>query len=347
MNHTANTDFSIDTQLQYRDNVARHILGVSLYMQSEIMSALTLKHGHSQLRINFEPYISIAARSGARLSVIAEMLGISRQAANQTANQIESAGYLLRADDPSDGRAKLLITTPRAKALVKQGAAEALTLETRFAELVGEADINELNITLTKLSRALGLLFPHEDEETLTLAATLPRISDYVTNRLQQLTMKKGHPHLKRSFGTVLTAIGPRGGRIQQMANSRDISKQAVSAIATELEELGYIKRVVDTEDARQVVLLFTPAGKALIADSVDSVEELAAEFSKAIGDSEQSHLTQTIGRIYRCLQLEEDIFGHADSNDIQVMARQLNRQLGKEGALALGKLLLSGDSQE
>ena len=345
MRSSTNIEFSRDIERRYQDNVARHILSISLYMQSEIMGALTVSHGHSQLRINFEPYISMAARSGVRLSEIAEMLGISRQAAKQTANQIEKAGSLLRASDPSDGRAKLLVTTPRAMMLVKQGAAEALALENQFAELVGEGNIAQLNLSMTKLSRRLGLLFPYQGEQALTLAATLPRMSDYITRRLQQLTMQKGHPQLKRSFGTVLTAIGPRGGRIQQMARSRDISKQAVSAIATELEALGYIERVADAADARQIVLQFTKAGRALIADSVDSVNQLVAEFAEAIGDGELEHLKHTVAKIYRLQHLEEDIFGNASGNDIQAMAQQLSMQMGEQGAINLGRLLLAGNS--
>ncbi|MEP5567121.1 MAG: MarR family transcriptional regulator, partial [Halioglobus sp.] len=252
---------------------------------------------------------------------------------------------LLRASDPSDGRAKLLVTTPRAKALIKQGANEALNLEACIAKSMGEADFSQLNLSLTKLCRKLDLLFPYEGDEALTLAATLPRMSDYITQRLQLLTMEKGHPHLKRSFGTVLTAIGPRGGRIQQMANSRDISKQAVSAIANELEALGYIRRMADPGDARQIVLQLSTAGKALITDSVESVNQLAAEFSAIIGEDELRHLKNTIARIYRYLHLEEEIFGDTSSNDIEEMARQINSQLGKQGALALGELLLAGSS--
>ncbi|MEH6586698.1 MAG: MarR family transcriptional regulator [Halioglobus sp.] len=346
MNTSASTDFPIDTQQKYRQNFARHILSVTLYMQSEIMNALTLKHGHGQLRINFEPYISIASQHGARLSDIAAMLGISRQAANQTANQIESAGYLLRAADPSDGRAKLLVTTPRAKVLIRQGAAEAMTIQTRFAAIIGDEDLSRLNTSLTNLSRALNLLFPYEGEKSLIMPATMPRLSDYISNRLQALTMEKGHPQLKRSFGAVLTAVGPHGGRIQQMADARDVSKQAISAIATELEELGYIVRTADPQDARQIVLQFTDSGRGLIADSVDSVDQLAAEFACEIGDSELQHATQAVGRIYRSLHLEEDIFGHTDNHDIRIMARQINRQLGDQGARALARLLLSGESE-
>ena len=345
MTTSADYSFSIEVQQKYRENFARHILSVSLHLQSEIMSALTIKHGHSKLRINFEPYIAIAGEKGARLSDIAEILGISRQAANQTANQIEAAGYLQRASDPSDGRAKLLVTTPRGKALMRQGGAEALKAQNRFAAIVGENDLSQVKTSLIKLNRGLGLLFPDEDEALLMLAALMPRLSNYISNRLQELTMAKDHPLLKRNFGQVLMFIGPRGGRIQQMANAQDLSKQAISVIASELEECGYLKRDPDPEDARQVVLKFTDAGKKLIRDSVESTDQLAQEFAEVAGEQAISQIIEVMARIYRSLHLEEDIFGHADTTDIRVIARQLTRQLGDEGARALAKLLLSGES--
>ncbi len=345
MNTVADNSFSLQVQQKYRDNFARHILSVSLHAQAEIMNALTLEHGHSQLRINYEPYISIAAGQGARLSEIAEMLGISRQAANQTAKQIEAAGYLQRAPDPSDGRAKLLLPTPRARALIRQGSREANKVQARFAEILGSAQLDEANRNLVTLNKALGLILPFEDVGMLVLGATLPRLSDYTSQRLQTLTAEKGHPHLKRSFGAVLTAIGPGGGRIQQMANRQDVSKQAISAIATELEDLGYITRIPDPDDARQVLLRFSGAGKKLIADSVASVDELGGEFSSLIGAKPFGQLMATLAQLYRALHLEEEVFGHAETDDIQVMARQITRQLGEHRARALARLLLSGDS--
>ena len=346
MNNSANSDFPLEVQHKYRENFARHILSVTLFMQSEIMNALTVKHGHSQLRINYEPYIAAAAERGARLSDIAEMLGVSRQAANQTANQIEAAGYLQRAADPSDGRAKLLVTTPRAKAMIRQGSAEAMKVQARFADIVGKQELAAVNRSIVELNRSLGLLFPFEVENQLVLPGIMPRLSDYITNRLQALTMEKGHPQLRRSFGSVLTAIGPRGGRIQQMANAQDVSKQAISAIASQLEDLGYIRRDPDPEDARQVVLQFTEAGRKLIADSVDSVDQLASEFSAIIGEAALARTMDAMAEIYGSLHLEEDVFGFADSNDIRIMARQINRQLGEEDARALARLLLSGEAE-
>lgn len=343
---TSSTDhrFSIEVQQKYRDNFARHMLAVTLHQQAEIMSALTIKHGHSKLRINYEPYISIAGEHGARLSDIAEILSISRQAANQTANQIEAAGYLQRASDPTDGRAKLLVPTPRGKALIRQGGVEALKVQSRYAELAGNSDIEAVVKGLIELNRKLGLLFPVEDESRLMLVALMPRLSDYMSDRLQTLTMQKGHPKLKRSFGQVLLFIGPRGGSIQQMANAQDVSKQAISAIASELEDCGYLRRDPDPEDARQLVLNFTDAGKRLIRDSVESTDQLAREFIRIIGKDAMTQITDVMSRIYRSLNLEQEIFGHADSNDIRVIARQVTRQLGEQGARELARLLLSGE---
>ena len=340
-----------DVQARYRDNVARHVISIALHLQSEVMNSLTVKYRHDQLRISFQPYITLCGSNGARLSDIAEVLGISRQAANQTANQIVAAGYLERRSDPSDGRAKLLFPTARARDMIARGAKEALRLQRQMERLDDARAIEVCSSMLTDLLRALHLPFLGTDINhgggTLPLAAALPRLSDYTNNRLMALTIARGHPHLKLSFGQVLTAIGPQGGRIQQMAESQGVSKQAISATATELEILGYIRRDTDPKDARQVVLQFTDLGGQLIADSVDSVDDLREEFARHIGWPALVELEQTLRRIYRKLNLEQEIFGSdatGQETDMRLLARQLNRQLGESSARALGDLLLSGD---
>lgn len=331
---------------RYRDNFARHTMGVALYLQSEIMHTLTRQRGHRDLRISYAPYLTIIGDKGARLSDIAGQLGISRQAANQTANQIETAGYIARRADARDGRAKLLVTTGRGKQLRKDGAAVAARLQEELCRIVSKAEIRDATASLMCLSRRLNLLLPDAadtpPEKDLLLAALLPGLREYINDRLMKLTIARGHPDLKHSFGQVLTAIGPRGGRIQQMAASQGVSKQAISAVASELEKIGYIHRVVDTSDARQVVLLFTRRGRDLIADSVTSVDELQREFSEVIGREAMERLSEVMCSLYRALHLEEEVFGNTAPADIRLLARQLTQQLGEEGARALGQILLS-----
>jgi len=169
----------------------------------------------------------------------------------------------------------------------------------------------------------------------------LPGLADYVLQRLMELTRVQGHPGLKLSFGQVLTLIGPSGGRIQEIAAIQDVSKQAISAIATELELLGYLRREADPEDARQLVLIFTDRGRDLIADSVESVDQLQAEFADIAGKTAIARLCATLRNLYTALQLEREVFDHNASVDLGLLAKQLRQQLGTQGSQALGQLLL------
>ena len=321
----------------YRDNFARHLMGVSLHMQARIMETLTRERGHEGLRINYEPYFTMASRGGVRLSDIADNLAISRQAANQVANQIEAAGYLERKADERDGRAKLLVLTRSGEMVVEDGAREVQRLDAQMRELAGSQAINAAGASLLVLCHELGLLPDYQQalSEDTALLGLLPRLASYMNNELMELTRAKGHPELKPNFGQVLTGIGPDGGRIQVIARSQNISKQAISTIVARLEEVGYLQRSVDPIDARQQVLQFTPYGEQLISDAVDSEAELRTRLAGIIGDDHLNHLQTTFARLYRALRLEGELFDEAPS-DIASIASDLIERLGAEGARAL-----------
>jgi DNA-binding MarR family transcriptional regulator len=329
-------------QPAYRDNFARHLMGVSHYLQASIMQTLQENHGHAALRINFEPYFSMAARGGVRLCAIADHLAISRQAANQIANQIEAAGYLLRQADTSDGRAKLLVLTKQGEQVVLHGTRQALRLERQMRELVGSKTMNDTEASLWILAGELQLLPAYQKEQQggLVLAALLPPLANYINKQLMELTRARGHPHLKPNFGQVLTRIGPEGGRIQHIARSQNVSKQAIGIIVARLEELCYLERVPDPLDARQKVLHFTGYGRQLISDAVASEAELRQRLAAIIGDEQLVQLQHTMARLYRALRLERDIFNENNAS-ISAMANDLLAKLGSHGARALAEQLL------
>ena len=210
--------------------------------------------------------------------------------------------------------------------------------------MVGKETLLQTTRSICALNHALGLLLPFENTDAgePNLAGVLPRLADYVTHRLQALTMARGHPDLKPSFASVLAAIGPRGGRIQHMADSQAVSKQAISAVASELEKIGYIERRPDPGDARQLILVFSPSGCRLIEDSVSALDALEQEMTQHLGRQHFVQLTTTLRQIYHSLHLEEAVFGDEDSDDIIVLARQLKKRLGDDGARALAKLILA-----
>lgn len=337
-----------DTWNRYRANLPRHLMGIARHLQSEVMRSLTRRSGHAGLRLSFEPFITLIGEQGVRITELAGWLGTSKQACNQTINQIEQAGYVRRDADPGDGRAKVLQLTGRGRRLVSEGAAASEAVQAHYRALVGEADYAGFTGLVDRLCAGLEFVRPvhrvarHNGADVV--GALLGRLSDYVQQRLMELTGARGHPRLKMSFAQVLGLIGPGGGRIQQIAHIQQVSKQAVGAVVGELEGLGYIERRADPADARVQRLCFSPAGLQLLSDSVASVDELEREFVAIIGDTGLARLRTLAAALYAALQLESEVFQARP--DLESLARQLRQQLGPQGARELARLL-GGSSQE
>jgi DNA-binding MarR family transcriptional regulator len=204
---------------------------------------------------------------------------------------------------------------------------------------------------LAQLNQNLALPKPHIGKGSSAgrdhPGRTLPRLSDHVKRRLMELTMAQGHPNLKLSFAQVLMLIGPNGGRIGQMARLQEVSKQAISAVAGELERLGYIKR---RSDGRQSALLLTDAGMTLLADSVTSIEVLEAQFSDVLGHEALAELKHLAAQLYHTLHIDDEVFPtgmQVYAGDLKSLALALQRQLGETASKELALLLNQGDARQ
>jgi DNA-binding MarR family transcriptional regulator len=330
---------------RYRDNFSRDLLALARYFQRNMMAALQQQCGHDRLRLGYAAYISLLGAQDMRLSELAEAIGVSRQACNQSVRQIEAAGYISSHPDPSDGRARRLRLSPRGRKLLSDGIRIAAQLDERFRDIIGEQAFDDTGRSLRLLQREL-LLAPGDGwqpgPQEVALGGLLPRLSDYVFQRLMQLTIERGHPGLKLSFGQVLMFVGPDGGRIQHMAAVHDVSKQAISAIATELEQLGYLERRPDPQDARQILLYLTPRGRQLIADSVASLEEMESGFRDILGKRRFQRLTRACRALNSELPLGGDFQAPDTASDIRQLAQQLRHQLGADASRQLARLLLN-----
>ena len=328
----------------YQANFPRHLLAIARHLQSSLMHALTEQRGHRALKLHFGSFLTLINRPGPRTTDLAQQLSISKQAANQTINQIEAAGYVQRQADPSDGRAKRVILTPLGKKLRADGSDLLTEIEAEYADLIGHRRLKRLTQHLAELYADLDLVKPGSTAQQSSLGWLLPRISDYTMQRLMTLTRRRGHPALKLSYAQVLTFMGPNGGRIQQMARINEVSKQAISSIAHELEKQGYLYRETDIVDGRQVLLKLTVAGEKLIEDSVSAIEELEQEFSLAIGQASIGEVQADSLALYKGLRIESDIFTDHGSGPGQLMklAASLQKQLGARDARALADILIN-----
>lgn len=88
---------------------------------------------------------------GTRLSVLAERAQIAKQTATALVDKLERAGYVERAADPSDGRARLVRLTPRAQAAIPIAREEEARIEAEWEEHLGSQRMSQLRDALTSL----------------------------------------------------------------------------------------------------------------------------------------------------------------------------------------------------
>ncbi|MEZ4224552.1 MAG: MarR family winged helix-turn-helix transcriptional regulator [Polyangiaceae bacterium] len=132
-------------QLLFR--CARRVNERSLAIASERFG-VTLRPSHAALL----PHIAL---EGTRQTELARRLGISKQGTNQLVDELESFGMLERAEDPSDGRAKLVRFTAAGERSLFEGLALLSELERKMRDGIGEGRMDALHDALLHLEEWL------------------------------------------------------------------------------------------------------------------------------------------------------------------------------------------------
>jgi DNA-binding MarR family transcriptional regulator len=113
--------------------------------------------GHTEIRAAHGHVFRQLRGGPARLTDMAERAGMTKQAFAEHVAHLERLGYVERAPDPEDGRAKLVVPTPRgreAMAIAEQAFAD---LEDEWGAAIGAERVAHLRSTLeTLLARSRG-----------------------------------------------------------------------------------------------------------------------------------------------------------------------------------------------
>lgn len=88
---------------------------------------------------------------GSRLTQLAESAQVTKQTAGFLVDQLERAGYVERAPDPTDARARLIRLTDRAAATVPVGAEIIAEVEAEWTAHIGTRRMAQLRDALTRL----------------------------------------------------------------------------------------------------------------------------------------------------------------------------------------------------
>jgi DNA-binding MarR family transcriptional regulator len=96
----------------------------------------------------------VAARigpRGSRVTDLAEQARVTKQSAAFLVEQLEAAGYVERVRDPTDGRARLVRLTTRARRVAQAADAEVQRVLAEWADHVGEERLRQMHETLRDL----------------------------------------------------------------------------------------------------------------------------------------------------------------------------------------------------
>ncbi|HEX2073812.1 MAG TPA: MarR family transcriptional regulator [Geodermatophilus sp.] len=88
---------------------------------------------------------------GTRLTELAEAAQVTKQTASFLVDQLERAGYVRRAPDPSDARARLVRIAERGAAVQPVAAAVVAEVEAEWRAHLGERRWRQLREALTRL----------------------------------------------------------------------------------------------------------------------------------------------------------------------------------------------------
>ena len=352
---------------RYRDNLARHLIGIARDLQIRLMNHLVADRGHRDLRPSFGLPFSLVFQAPRPLSELARDLSISPQAASQIVTLAERAGYLERQGSPGDRRTRVAVLTGAGERLVRDAVAYLREIEVEHAERAGASDYRRFVAALPALADGLGLakrLSPNNGggpdggraDPGPDSIGVIPLVAAEIEQTLMRATSRRGHAGLKLSHSQILMLIGPSGVRLHQLALLHRVSRQAISAIAQDLEGLGYLHRESDPRDRRGVVVRLTPRGTRLIEDSVSALDELERPFRDRLAAAEFAVLERVARTLYGALEFETGILSEAfpaslaeaggsderpfartsGPQDLEKLAAQLRDRLGRRDAARL-----------
>jgi DNA-binding MarR family transcriptional regulator len=123
-----------------------------------------------------------------------------------------------------------------------------------------------------------------EESRQRNMRQLLLRASRIVNRRVVEGLNARGYETLRAAHTTLLSNMDLAGSTVTEAAERAGISKQAMGRLATELETMGYIAVSSDPRDARVRFLQFTEAGKRLMGDSFQVMEEVERRCARSVG---------------------------------------------------------------
>lgn len=148
-----------DQVVKSSDDRSRPLIGVLLStpfqtVDENVHQALQ-GAGYTDIRPAHHIVFRLTGPGGARLVDLADRALMTKQSMGYLVNHLETCGYLERAPDPHDGRAKILQLTPLGRQVEHTARTAILTLQEHWAAQLGDEAFDELLSLLRRLNQCL------------------------------------------------------------------------------------------------------------------------------------------------------------------------------------------------
>jgi len=310
--------------------------------------------GHHGLRPSYAPLLERVREGALPIGRIAADLGVSPQATSRTARSLEELGYVARTTSATDGRSKLVTLTQRGHALLECAHGTFAACERSYALLVGPAPVERIVRDLEVLHFGLGLtpqpgtVVPTPGPRSI---GTSVLVTLHATHQVRRALASRRHGALRPSHLELLLTMGPGGSRVSDAARSLRISRQAVSAMVSDLEDLGYLRRHADRTDGRAVIVTPTARGASVLDEMATANRGVEENARAALGAARWTRLQRDLAGLAQAISatapLGEQgrrpgraVSATASSLDVPRLAAWLRERLGVADATHLGSLL-------
>jgi DNA-binding MarR family transcriptional regulator len=115
------------------------------------------------------------------------------------------------------------------------------------------------------------------------LYRSLTRTLRVYNRRLLAGLHARGFDDFAPSFPPLMSNLDTEGTRIGVLAARAGVTRQAAGQLLREIERCGYVERRSSPDDARATTVHFTARGRRLLAAVFELVEEIEADFAKAL----------------------------------------------------------------
>ncbi len=323
--------------------VLAEVMMAAHYVQKGAMEALTKSSGYESLSIVYADYFTRLTIRDHSPGELAEAIGISKQLCSKTIRELEDRKLIERRPNPADSRSRLLSLSAEGHRLNLDGARAADATLRELEDSIGADVLRQIATILEKLCENLALPVFDLPEQVAPrrLNLLLPTLAAYIRKRLGAAIWDQGFDRFGVSAGHVFGVIGPGTSQIRSIASILGISKQAVALAAAELDRLGYIIRLPDPADGRQLVLGLSPRGQELVAAGERSVKAIEDSFKALLGTNEYRRLEDAMAVWYEKVAELYDP-AQALKSKVERISGELLTDLGPAGARALADQLMT-----